>query len=171
MHISYQEICILNSKLRETVLMHYFMDTNFKHIHIGSLLRQRMEECAVDLGRAATFLKVTENEIEKMCKQVSIDSVLLLQWSKLLEYDFFRIYTQHLILYAPQDPNKAKRKINNQKTDLPIFKKNIYTEEVISYLIEMVENGRKTGKQIQDEYNIPSTTILRWINKYGKNKK
>lgn len=148
-----------------------FMDTNFKYIHIGNLLRWRMEEYAVDAGRAAVFLKVAEEEIDKMCEQTSIDSDLLLRWSRLLEYDFFRIYTQHLILYAPQDPNKARRKKDNQKTDLPVFKKNIYTQEVITYLIEMVENGRKTCKQIQNEYNIPSTTVFRWINKYGKNKK
>ncbi|MDR3058513.1 MAG: hypothetical protein LBU84_10290 [Prevotella sp.] len=51
---------------------------------------------------------------------------------------------------------------------LPYFKKNIYTHEVIIFLVELVESGRKSARDIQKEYNIPSTTILRWIDKYGK---
>ena len=97
----------------------------------------------------------------------SVDSEALLRWSKLLEYDFFRIYTQHLILYSPQDPEKAKRK-KADTTALPVFKKNIYTQEVILYLVGLVADGHKTCREIQAEYNIPSTTIMRWYDKYKK---
>lgn len=45
--------------------------------------------------------------------------------------------------------------------------KNIYTQEVIEYLMELVDSGEKTYKDLQAEYNIPITTILRWGNKYG----
>ena len=88
-------------------------------------------------------------------------------FGKLLKYDFFRIYSQHLILYAPQYTSKKDK----PKSVLPVLKKNVYTQEVILYLVELVESGKKTGRQIQKEYNIPATTILRWINKYKKNKK
>lgn len=146
------------------------MLTNFKQIHIGKFIRQRMLECGISVERAAKFLKVSEEEVENVQKKISLDSQLLLCWSKLLEYDFFRIYSQHLILYAPQDTNKALRDRKKTKnTELPVFKKNIYTHEVIMYLIELVESGRKSTRDIQSEYNIPATTILRWINKYGRN--
>lgn len=146
------------------------MLTNFKQIHIGKFIRQRMLECGISVERAAKFLKVSEEEVENVQKKISLDSQLLLCWSKLLEYDFFRIYSQHLILYAPQDTNKALRDRKKAKhTELPVFKKNIYTHEVIMYLIELVESGRKSTRDIQSKYNIPTTTILRWINKYGRN--
>lgn len=142
------------------------MSVNLKSIHIGKMIRQRMKECGVGVERAAKFLKIREEEVVKIYDRKSIDSSQLLNWSKLLEYDFFRIYSQHLILYAPQDKNKPKRK----KTDtvLPCFKKNIYTHEVIMFLVELVESERKSARDIQKEYNIPLTTILRWVDKYGK---
>lgn len=142
------------------------MHRNFKHIHIGKLIEQRMQEYEITLKRAASFLKVSEEDIEQMYEKQSLESDTLLRWSKLLKYDFFRIYTQHLILYAPQEMGSPKRK-NNLSTKLPVFKKNIYTQEVISYLMGLIERGEKTYKQVQDEYNIPSTTIMRWYDKYG----
>lgn len=143
------------------------MHENFKHIHMGKLINQYMQKCGVEIERAAAFLKVEEEEVEHMYTQKSLDCEVLLRWSKLLKYDFFRIYSQHLILYSPQDTNKSnrKKKIN---TGLPLFKKNIYTQEVIFYLVDLVESGKKIYKQIQDEYNIPSTTIFRWRDKYAK---
>lgn len=143
------------------------MHENFKNIHVGKLIHRYMKECGIDVERAAAFLKVDEEELEQMYTRKSLDCDTLLRWSKLLKYDFFRIYSQHLILYSPQDTNITKRK-KKVKSGLPDFKKNIYTEEVIYYLVELVANGKKTYKQIQTEYNIPSTTVLRWKHKYGK---
>lgn len=143
------------------------MPRNFKNIYIGKLIEQRMKECDISLERAAKFLKLEEDEVEQMYEAKSLNCDILLRWSKLLEYDFFRIYCQHLILYAPQYVSKTKRK-KSKETKLPVFKKNIYTQEVILYLVELVEDGKKTCRQIQKEYNIPGTTILRWANKYGK---
>lgn len=141
--------------------------TDFKNIHIGELIKRRMQEYDIGVERAAAFLKTSEEETERMLNAKSMDSEILLRWSKLLEYDFFRIYSQHLILYAPQDLNKANRKAKGETT-LPVFKKNIYTQEVIDYLIELVDSGKMTLKQIQETYNIPQTTVMRWKNKYGK---
>lgn len=144
---------------------------NFKNIHIGKLIAQRMKECEIEIERAANFLDVSEEEIKRMYIQKSIDSHALLRWSKLLKYDFFRIYSQHLILYAPQHTPKGGKDPKEIKSALPVLKKNVYTQEVILYLIELVESGKKTGRQIQKEYNIPATTILRWVNKHKKSKK
>lgn len=144
---------------------------NFKNIHIGKLISQRMKECEIESERAAKFIKVTEAEIEQMYTLKSLDSDILLRWSKLLKYDFFRIYSQHLILYAPQHTLKGCKDPKEIKSALPVLKKNVYTQEVILYLVELVESGKKTGRQIQKEYNIPATTILRWINKHKKSKK
>ena len=132
------------------------------------LIEQRMKECEITIERTAAFLKISEGEVEQMYKKKSLESDTLLRWSKLLKYDFFRIYSQHLILYAPQDKGKVKRKKKKADSSLPVFKKNIYTQEVINYLVGLVESKKMTLRQLQDKYNIPSTTILRWYDKYGK---
>ena len=93
----------------------------------------------------------------------SLDSEILLKWSKLLEYDFFRIYTQHLILYSPARANQSEIK---QKLSLPAFKKNIYTKEIIDFMLELIESGEKTKDQVIEEYRIPKTTLYKWLDKY-----
>lgn len=54
----------------------------------------------------------------------------------------------------------------NEKTSLPRFRKNIYTKEVIDFILELVNVGEKTKRQIIEEYCIPKTTLYKWISKY-----
>lgn len=143
------------------------MTSNFKYIHIGKMLESAVLESGIEESRICKFLNCNSSEISKMYLSPSIDSHLLLRWSKLLEYDFFRVYTQHLILFAP--PQKGKRnKINKVKLSLPNFKKNIYTEEIINFLLELIANGEKSKKDIVEQYGIPKTTLYKWITKREK---
>jgi len=139
---------------------------NFKHIHIGNLIRQKVEESEIDQDRICKFLSCNEVDVQKMYNAQSLDCDILLRWSKLLEYDFFRIYSQHLILFAP--PQNAR--LNNTKTaiksELPEFKKNIYTVEIINFIIEQITSGLKTRTQVMEQYNIPRSTLYRWLIKF-----
>lgn len=101
-----------------------------------------------------------------MYSSQSLDAEILLKWCKLLEYDFFRIYSQHLILYAPPAANEKIEQQKDKKTNLPQFRKNIYTKEVIDFILELIANGEKTKKQVIEEYRIPKTTLYKWISKY-----
>jgi hypothetical protein len=139
---------------------------NFKDIHIGALIAQKTTENEIEKKRICNFLKCTEEEIAEMYQSKSLDSELILKWSKLLEYDFFRFYTQHLILYAPQSAVCKVKK--PEKSELPQFRKNIYTKEVIDFILGLIESGEKTKLQIIKEYNIPKTTLYKWIHKYKK---
>lgn len=136
---------------------------NFKNIHIGQLIEQRVVESGIETSRICNFLKCLEADIGIMYKSKSLDSELLLRWSKLLECDFFRIYTQHLILFAPQSSIKQD-KVDNSV--LPQFRKNIYTKEVIDFILEQINKNKKTKAQIIEEYRIPKTTLYKWIKKY-----
>lgn len=140
---------------------------NFKEIHIGQLIEKRVSENDIDIGRIGKFLNCTEKEITKMYHSKDLNTEILLRWSKLLEYDFFRVYSQHLILYSPSNnsssKNIAKRK---EQSLLPVFRKNIYTKEVILFILEMITSGEKSISQIITEYKIPKTTLYNWINKY-----
>ncbi|PRB05313.1 transposase [Chryseobacterium sp. MYb7] len=137
---------------------------NFKDIHIGILIAQRVTESGLNTMRICNFLKCSEKEILEMYQSKSLDTEMILKWSKLLEYDFFRLYTQHLILYAPQ--LAANRTVIAAKPLLPVFRKNIYTKEVIDFILELIETGKKTKAQVIQEYNIPKTTLYKWIYKY-----
>ena len=138
---------------------------NFKDIHIDYFINQRVTENGIEISRICNFLKCTKKEISKMYESKSLDTELLLRWSKLLEYDFFRIYSQHLILYAPIS---ADEKANQQSvnTSLPQFRNNIYTKEIIDFILEQIEKKEMTKNQIMERYRIPKTTLYKWISKH-----
>lgn len=99
-----------------------------------------------------------------MYKVTSIETENLLKWSKLLEYDFFRLYSQHLILYAPAESKKYKKPL------LPKFRKNIYTKEVIGFILSQIQSGEMSKFEVIEHYKIPKTTLYKWISKYKDEK-
>lgn len=137
---------------------------NFKNIHIGTLIKQKVEEEELDNIRICSFFKCSDDEIIEMYNQEDITTHLLLKWSKLLKYDFFRIYTQHLILFSP--PSAIENNNTKKESDLPIFRKNIYTKEIIEFILEQIITKEMTKKQVIEYYNIPKTTLYKWLNKY-----
>ncbi|PQA92425.1 transposase [Chryseobacterium shigense] len=137
---------------------------NFKHIHIGKYLQARVEDLQIPQDRIGNFLNATDKEIQLMYQAESIDSHQLLRWSKLLEYDFFRLYSQHLILYSsPTKNDPSKKDIINR---LPAFRKHIYTKEIIDFILELINTGQKTKQEIITEYRIPKTTLYKWVAKH-----
>lgn len=138
-----------------------------KKIHMGSLLKERVEESDLDMARIAKFFKCSEEEIQEHFERRDLYCEDLLKWSKLLEYDFFRIYTQHLILYAPQR-NVHYNKVTAKKSSLPQFRKNIYTKEIIEFILEKINKGKMSKNEVMEQYNIPKTTLYKWISKHEK---
>ena len=139
---------------------------NFKNIHIGTLINQAVTESGIAMSRICNFMKCEEEEVKQIYLQENLSTDILLKWSKLLEYDFFRIYSQHLILYAPVSADNENTK--TQKTNLPQFRKNIYTKEIIDFILEQVSSGEMTKTQVMEKYKIPKTTLYKWISKYKK---
>ncbi len=146
------------------------MKIDLKNIHIGALIRKGVEERNIEISRICNFLKCSEEEIMEMYEAKDLSTATLLRWSKLLEYDFFRIYSQHLILYAPQGNINYNNVSNKKKSGLPQFRKNIYTKEMIDFILEMISSKEKTLTQVAEEYRIPRTTLYKWIDKYNKNR-
>lgn len=138
---------------------------NFKEIHIGNLIVQRTNECGIETQRICNFLKCTEEKIQEMYASKSLDTEVLMRWSKLLEYDFFRIYSQHLIMYAP--PSRIGNTLKKENSSLPQFRKNIYTKEVIDFILEQIATKKMTKNQIIEQYRIPKTTLYKWIKKHN----
>ena len=136
---------------------------NIKDIHIGQIIEKAVAENKIEISRICNFFKCSEEKIPEMYRAKSLDTEILLKWSKLLEYDFFRIYTQHLILYAPP---AAKEEQKKKKSALPQFRKNIYTKEIIDFILNQIHSGEMTKTQVIERYNIPKTTLYKWISKY-----
>lgn len=141
---------------------------NFKEIPIGSLIEKEVTARGIELSRICNFMKCTEQEIKEMYKTTSTDTDNLLKWSKLLGYDFFRLYSQHLILYAPANKSTENKKY---KPILPQFRKNIYTKEVINFILRQMQSGEMSKLEVIEHYKIPKTTLYKWISKYKDEKK
>ncbi|UOU97079.1 transposase [Chryseobacterium daecheongense] len=139
---------------------------DFKEIHMGKMIKKRVTECEIDTPRICNFFKCSVEKIEKMYEEKGLDSEILLKWCKVLGYDFFRIYSQHLILYSPPFKIEAKKKTN--KSLLPKFRKNIYTKEIIDFIFEQIDSGKMTKNEVIKRYRIPKTTLYKWISKYKK---
>ncbi|GAA4154163.1 hypothetical protein GCM10022217_10850 [Chryseobacterium ginsenosidimutans] len=140
------------------------MPINYKNIHIGTFIETRVSECNIKVSRICNLFDCIEKDVEEMYKQKDMDTGILLKWSKLLKYDFFRIYTQHLVLFSP--PALPDKKEPDQKSKLPQFRKNIYTKVMIDFILELISTEQKTIRQVIDEYKIPKTTLYKWISKY-----
>ena len=128
---------------------------NFKNIHIGQMIKERIAESEMETLRICNFFNCTEDEVIEMYQQENLPTDILLKWSKLLEYDFFRIYTQHLILYAP--PSAKEQDSKTEKSSLPQFRKNIYTKEIITFILEQIDSGAMTKIEVMEQYKIPKT--------------
>lgn len=128
------------------------------------MIEKRVTESGTEMSRLCNFFKCTEEEIQQMYQSKSLETDILLKWSKLLEYDFFRIYTQHLILYAP--PSAGVKSTKSKKSSSPQFRKNIYTKEIINFVLEQIESEQITKIQVIEKYGIPKTTLYKWISKY-----
>lgn len=97
----------------------------------------------MDMSCICNFLNCTKIEVQNMYSCKSLHSEMLLQWSKLLEYDFLRIYSQHLILYSPSSSKDSNKVIKNSKKVLAQNKKNIYTIEIIHFILELIKKVKK----------------------------
>ncbi|RNA63284.1 transposase [Chryseobacterium nematophagum] len=136
----------------------------FKNFHIGELIHLKVLESEIETSCICSFFNCEERELEKMYASKSLELDILLSWSKLLHYDFFRIYSQHLILYSRQATAGSKSSKNSIKS--LEFRKNIYSKGIIDFILELIEEEKKTTKQIIEEYGIPSSTLHTWIKKY-----
>ncbi|MBN9338059.1 MAG: transposase [Chryseobacterium sp.] len=139
---------------------------NFKDIHIGQMIKTRVEENNTDIERICNFLSCTEKDAHNMYEQQDLSTDILLKWSKLLEYDFFRLYSQHLILYAPSAADEKIKGQNGRKTILPQFRKNIYTKEIIDFILQRINSKEMTKNEVIERYKIPKTTLYKWIIKH-----
>jgi hypothetical protein len=140
----------------------------FRSIHIGSVISKRLHDLGMNHVSLANRLKIGETECQDLLSQADINTKTLLRISKVLKYDFFRFYSMNLLLYAPPSMGYIERKKIPVSGNLPVFNKNTYTREVIRFILKEIKTGNKSAAVIIKEYNIPKTTLYRWIKKYQR---
>ena len=141
---------------------------DYKDIHIGRHIRKLVELKGVSNSRACMFLKCSVNEIERMYLQKSIDSEMLLKWSKLLEYNLFMFYHSHLQIYSPK-ASVAKLKVRKKVMNTHYtFKKNLYSPEIIDWILSKIHDKELSVMDVVNKYSIPKTTVYRWKKKIRK---
>ena len=72
-------------------------------VHIGSLIKSKMEEQGRRTSWLARQLACDRTNIYKLYSRPTVDAALLLKISQLLDYDFFQHYSQQVT------ENKAKK--------------------------------------------------------------
>ncbi|REC44239.1 transposase [Chryseobacterium pennipullorum] len=137
---------------------------DLKRFHIGQLIEKTVTESGMETSRICNFLKCNIEDVEKMYQSENLSTNILLRWSKLLRYDFFRLYSQHLILYAPALIQEKKE--IDKKYSLPKFRKSLYTKEIIDFILEQIVSEKMTKDQVIMKYRIPKTTLSKWLAKY-----
>ncbi|MDO5635630.1 MAG: transposase [Myroides sp.] len=140
---------------------------DYKNISIGSLIEERIKELDIDMERLLKFVGISNEQLQRIISDNNVDADTLLRFCKILEYDFFRLYSQHLILFSPV--SKKNIQGNNEKNQiLPTVRKQLYTKEIIMFILKKYESKSMSVQQIITDYNIPKTTLYRWITKYSK---
>lgn len=135
---------------------------NLKKINLGALIKQRIKEMEIDNDRICNYLTISEDELLEIYEKSDIDTENLLKFSKILKYDFFRLYSQHLMLYS----STFIEKDHSIESSLPSFRKNIYSREIIDFILRQIASGKMTKSNVILKYNIPKTTLYKWIKKY-----
>jgi len=46
---------------------------------------------------------------------------------------------------------------------MPQFRKNIYTREIIDFILDVISTGEKIKQQVIDDYKPPRVTLYSWI--------
>lgn len=139
----------------------------YKDIHIGSKIQAVVTAQEIDMQRIEKFFKTDEEHILQMYQSKSLDAELLLKWCKLLDYNFFLYYHSHLQLYSPS-ASTAKTKSETTEKAQAVFRKNIYTQQVQDFLLELVVSGKMTPKEVIRKYNLPKVTLYTWMRKHKK---
>lgn len=139
-----------------------------RDIHIGNIISQIIIEKKIDINELKARLGMSTRTFNKTLSSRSLDASVMLKWSKVLRYDFFRLYSSHLMLHHGIS-NTLSKKTDDVNIQGIHIRKNVYTKEMIQFLINKVRNQEMTAMEIISQYAIPKTTFYKWLQKYPIN--
>lgn len=123
-------------------------------IHIGKLIKQRLEEIGINKSELARRINTTPQNIYGIFKRTSIDTDLLRQISHVLEFDFFQYFEQEYLVvqearphYKTKSPKNRAKSVAELKIELDkclkelelLKKENTYLKEINNLLKEKIK--------------------------------
>ncbi|MCA6365028.1 MAG: helix-turn-helix transcriptional regulator [Bacteroidetes bacterium] len=116
-------------------------------LHIGKLIRKRIEQAGMNKSEFARRINSTPQNVYSIFKRESIDTDLLWEISRVLNYDFFQHYTTSGGAYLNDDSMSYKnaselnKELAQVKRDTELFaQENRYLKELVRLL-----RGRTEG--------------------------
>lgn len=138
-------------------------------IHIGELIKKKLDESGMDKTVFANRIKKSYPTTLNIFKKKSIKTEDLLKISKVLKYDFFRVYSAEIQLTCPKATNNVRigsaKETATVESGMPRFKKNLYSSEFIETLVRDINDGKMTRYEAMKKYELPKTTLYRWCRK------
>ena len=105
-------------------------------IHIGNLIRQRLNETGMSKSEFARRINTTPQNIYGIFKRKSIDSDLLTQISEVLEYNFFEYFSNKYTGVAKEDQavyHTMSKLLENAPLE-SLLQKIVHLEAEVDYL-------------------------------------
>ena len=138
-----------------------------REIHIGNIISFVINEKKLTLNELRIKMVCSTRTINNMLNESSIDTQSLLKLSKVLKYDFFRLYSSHLMLHHGIS-NTISKQVDNIEVEGIHIRKNVYTKELIEFIVNKVRSKEMSTRQVISQYGIPKTTLYKWLQKFPK---
>lgn len=128
-------------------------------LHIGKIIKKRIEEAGMNKSEFARRINSTPQNIYSIFRRTSIDTDLLWEISRVLNYDFFQHYTttpgmntnsDHLIAFRAAPELSKELALVRRETELAA-QENRYLKELVQLL------RGKTNDQFSIALNTPYT--------------
>jgi hypothetical protein len=139
-----------------------------RNIHIGEIISKIIIEKKINMNELKARMGMSTSTINKMLISKSLDASVMLKWSKVLRYDFFRLYSSHLMLHHGIS-NALTKKTKDANIQGIHIRKNVYTKDIINFLVHKVGSNEMTPMEVINQYAIPKTTFYKWLQKYPIN--
>lgn len=117
-------------------------------LHIGKLIRKRIEQAGMNKSEFARRINSTPQNVYSIFKRESIDTDLLWEISRVLNYDFFQHYTTSPGSFLSDDPLSHKtasdlnKELNQIRRDAELFaQENRYLKELVKLLRNRTESN------------------------------
>jgi hypothetical protein len=125
-------------------------------LHIGKIIQKRVEEGGMNKSEFARRINSTPQNVYSIFKRTSIDTGLLWEISRVLNYDFFQHYTTTPGMTSPENPIVLHTAADLDR-ELALIRREIeLAAQENRYLKELVQLMRgKTQDQLTETLNTP----------------
>jgi predicted transcriptional regulator len=133
---------------------------NFKKIHIGYVLKSLVHERNIEEDEILKYFKITKESLDEIYNTKNVKLYELLEWSKFLRFDLFRLFSMHLMLHHGISITKSMKADGNAGISI---RKNVYTQEIKVYVVNQIRNEELSVPDAIRKYSIPKSTLYKWL--------